>query len=50
MDTITKDYGGFGYRKLLVNFKTRWYDLFLKEKDEYELALEKSPKPCKTYY
>ena len=50
MDTIPKDYGGFGYRKPLVNFKTRWHDPFLKEKDEYELALEKLPKPCKTYY
>jgi hypothetical protein len=50
IDIIPKDYGGFGYRKLLVNFKTRWYDLFLKQKDEYELALEKLPKPCKTYY
>jgi len=50
MDTIPKDYGGFGYRKPLVNFKTRWRDPFLKEKDEYELALEKLPKPCKTYY
>ena len=50
MDTIPKDYGGFGYRKPLVNFKTRWHDPFLKEKDEYELALEKLPKPGKTYY
>ena len=50
MDTIPKDYGGFGYRKPLVNFKTRWRDPFLKEKDEYELALEKLPKPSKTYY
>jgi hypothetical protein len=50
MDTILKDYGGFGYRKPLVSFKTIWHDPFLKEKDEYELALEKLPKPCKTYY
>ena len=50
MNTIPKDYGGFGYRKPLVNFKTRWHDPFPKEKDEYELALEKLPKPCKTYY
>jgi hypothetical protein len=50
MDTIPKDYGGFGYRKPLVSFKTRWHDPFLKEKDEYELALEKLPKPSKTYY
>ena len=42
MDTIPKDYGGFGYTKPLVRFKTRWHDPFLKEKDEYELALEKA--------
>ena len=42
--------GALVIENLWLILKTRWHDPFLKEKDEYELALEKLPKPGKTYY
>jgi hypothetical protein len=43
-NTIIKDYGGFNVRPPLINMKTQWKEIFPKEKDEYEKALDAMPK------
>lgn len=48
--TIPKNYGGFNPSGSIVTFRTEWKDLFPRQKDEYELALEKMPEVTKTYY
>ena len=48
--TIPKNYGGFNPQGSVITFRTEWRDLFPRQKDEYELALEKIPKVTKTYY
>ena len=48
--TFPKNYGGFNPPGSVITFRTEWRDLFPRQKDEYELALEKMPKVTKTYY
>lgn len=49
--TTIKDYGGFNIRTPLINMKTRWKEIFPREKDEYEKALDEIPKdPGRGYY
>ena len=47
--TIPKNYGGFNPPGSVITFRTEWRDLFPRQKDEYELALEKIPEITKTY-
>ena len=50
IDSIPKNYGGLNPPGTIISFRTEWRDLFPRQKDEYELALEKIPKVTKTYY
>lgn len=50
IDSIPKNYGGLNPPGTIISFRTEWKDLFPRQKDEYELALEKIPKVTKTYY
>jgi hypothetical protein len=50
-NTIIKDYGGFNVRAPLINMRTQWREIFPKEKDEYDKALDAMPKdPGRGYY
>ena len=50
IDSIPKNYGGLNPPGTIISFRTEWRDLFPRQKDEYEFALEKIPKVTKTYY
>lgn len=48
--TTIKDYGGLNPSGSVITFRTEWKDLFPRQKDEYELALDTMPKVKKKYY
>jgi hypothetical protein len=48
--TIPKNYNGLNPSGSILTFRTKWKDLFPRQKDEYEPALEKIPEITKTYY
>ena len=50
INSIPKNYEGLNPSGTIITFRTEWRDLFPRQKDEYELALEKIPKVTKTYY